>query len=138
MLFSIIGCLIFASTGYDFYLTVTKSNDSSRKGPFPTTEDDQKSKGLGRKLLLSFSAYTNGKNLLKTDNSGVGHLDCLNGIRFLGMTWVVMGHSFESGVSMAIRNPLKMLQNFFGAGGFAFEAIMNSLPSVDTFFRHSF
>ena len=102
-----------------------------------SAKKDPKSQGLGYKLLLSFSAYTNGVALMKTDGTGSGHLDCLNGIRFLSMTWVVVGHSFISAFTMVIRNQLTMFAKLTGAQGLAFEAILNALPSVDTFFLMS-
>ena len=123
---SIIGLLVLIGTTMDMYNVFLAS---SKKDP--------KSQGLGYKLLLSFSAYTNGIALMKTDGTGSGHLDCLNGIRFLSMTWVVVGHSFISAFTMVIRNQLTMFSKLTGDQGLAFEAILNALPSVDTFFLMS-
>ena len=64
------------------------------------------------------------------------------------MTWVVFGHAFMQGFSVpAVRNslfflPLMRFLNTFknkylcfsGEQGLAFEAILNALPSVDSFF----
>jgi hypothetical protein len=49
--------------------------------------------GFGMRLLLCFSLYTNGRKLLSTTKSE-GNIDCINGIRFFSMAWVVLGHSF--------------------------------------------
>jgi hypothetical protein len=43
------------------------------------------------KILVSFSAYTNTAKLFHISKSS-GQLDCLNGIRVLSITWVVLGH----------------------------------------------
>ena len=45
------------------------------------------------KFLLCFSIYTNGKKLISAKKVE-GNIDCLNGIRFFSMAWVVLGHSF--------------------------------------------
>ena len=45
------------------------------------------------KLLLDMSIYGNFKRLFNIDKIE-GQLDCLHGIRFLSMGWVVLGHSF--------------------------------------------
>ena len=49
------------------------------------------------KLLLSFSVYTNASKILNTKQPK-GTLTAVNGIRFVSMSWVIMGHSF--GASM--------------------------------------
>ena len=53
-----------------------------------------KSTSFLTKMFQSFSLYTNGKNLLSTESTSKDHLDCMNGMRFFSMTWVVLGHSF--------------------------------------------
>ena len=52
------------------------------------------------------------------------------------MTWVVLGHTFLFIVPNA-RNLLPASTYFQGSQGLAFEAVMNGLPSVDTFFLMS-
>ena len=49
---------------------------------------------LGR-VLLSFSVYSNSSKILNT-NQPSGTLTAVNGIRFISMTWVILGHSFQS------------------------------------------
>lgn len=44
-------------------------------------------------LLLSFSVYTNGSKILNTNQPG-GSLTAINGIRFISMTWVILGHAY--------------------------------------------
>ncbi|KAK7495729.1 hypothetical protein BaRGS_00012949 [Batillaria attramentaria] len=51
--------------------------------------------GTCTKLLVAFSVYTNGTKQLST-HQPPGSLTCIHGIRFLSMTWVVLGHTFLS------------------------------------------
>ncbi|KAJ8304233.1 hypothetical protein KUTeg_017816 [Tegillarca granosa] len=55
---------------------------------YPRTE-----RRLAGKLIISFSVYTNGKKLLNTKQSP-GTITAINGIRFISMTWVILGHTF--------------------------------------------
>lgn len=51
--------------------------------------------GLLARILLSFSCYTNGCKILST-TQGSETLGAVNGIRFLSMSWVILGHSYSS------------------------------------------
>ena len=42
-------------------------------------------------VLISFSVYTNWKNLLSI-NTGTDTMTCLYGLRFLSIFWILMGH----------------------------------------------
>ena len=118
VIYIVIAVLILSGTAYDIFLVKSATQ--------------KKTKNFSEKFVLCFSAYTNGKHLMSTKSVGTDHLDCLNGIRFISMTWVVLGHSFLSAFNA--RNIGAALELFTGGGGFAFEAIVNALPSVDTFF----
>ena len=51
------------------------------------------SNGLLQKFLLGFGVYGNTCKLVNTDTSNIkGHLGCIDGIRFLSMSWVVLCH----------------------------------------------
>ncbi|CAC5392295.1 unnamed protein product [Mytilus coruscus] len=98
--------------------------------------DNQKKKipenqpGLIGDLLLAFSVYTNGAKLFNTkQNKDI--LTCINGIRFISMTWVILGHTYQM--------PLQMSDNmvsFFPKmiKRWTFGVIANATVSVDTFF----
>ena len=58
------------------------------------------SSGMMSRLLLSFSFYTNGCKLLSTAQ-GSDTLGAINGIRFLSMSWVILGHSYTSIINYA-------------------------------------
>ncbi|KAJ8916787.1 hypothetical protein NQ315_005792 [Exocentrus adspersus] len=44
--------------------------------------------------LTAFSVYSNGRKLFRISKNS-GELTCLNGIRFLSMMWVIIGHIFS-------------------------------------------
>ena len=52
------------------------------------------------KILLSFSIYTNGKKILNVSQPS-GTLTAINGIRFISMTWVILGHTYVFGMTAA-------------------------------------
>ncbi|KAF8770963.1 Nose resistant to fluoxetine protein 6 like protein [Argiope bruennichi] len=82
------------------------------------------------KLLLSFSLNTNADQLLNTDSAQNG-LDSVHGMRFFGMGWLILGHTyFNSNVQMY--GNLSEASAF--AEGFLFQIIVNSTVSIDTFF----
>ncbi|XP_069123536.1 nose resistant to fluoxetine protein 6-like [Argopecten irradians] len=84
------------------------------------------------KLAMTFSVYTNGKKLLSTEQGG-GALSAINGIRFLSISWVVLGHSFSSPLN-ALQNPGFMAEFL---GNWTSMVMVNGLLSVDSFFTLS-
>ena len=130
VLFSIIGVFLVIGTGLDFWIVMSERSIEVLAKPTSFL-------GFCLKFLLCFSAYTNGKRLLSTESGGKDHLDCLNGIRFISMTWVVIGHSFFVMIGGALRNTAILIEAFAGKEGFAFEALLNAVPSVDSFFLMS-
>jgi peptidoglycan/LPS O-acetylase OafA/YrhL len=84
------------------------------------------------KLLISFSAYTNGKILFDTKpNKSTNSINCLNGIRALSVFWIMFGHRFTFQRQLLVTNPediLRLDENIF-------IVIVNSFTlAVDTFF----
>ena len=49
---------------------------------------------VGRRLLLSFSVFTNSNKVLTVGPSPESNLSAIHGIRFLSMSWVILGHSY--------------------------------------------
>ena len=49
-----------------------------------------------RKWLRSFSLPSNLRQLLDTETGKSGQIDCLNGIRFMSMSWVLVSHVFDA------------------------------------------
>jgi len=89
-----------------------------------------------QQTIQGFSAYSNTIKIFSTENISKDSLNCVNGIRFLSMTWVLISHGYSQfGSSMPIKN-LLYLGDAHGPvyGNLAFQAILNGFPSVDTFF----
>lgn len=86
--------------------------------------------GLVLKVLVAFSVYTNGSKLLSTRQQA-GSLNCVHGIRFLSMTWVVLGHGFLFSMSVG-ENVGPYMQEFLKR--WSSQAISNALVAVDSFF----
>ncbi|XP_025112929.1 nose resistant to fluoxetine protein 6-like isoform X2 [Pomacea canaliculata] len=89
--------------------------------------------GFVSKFLIAFSIYTNGSKLLST-RQPPGSLTCIHGIRFLSMTWVVLGHSFMFPLSSA-ENAGRYLSAFIQR--WTAQAITSATVSVDSFFALS-
>ena len=84
--FSFLGLLLIAGTVYDAYLRLTADTDLPEK--------KQETVEQQNKYLLSFSVLRNLEFVLSTKATGSDRLDCIEGIRAISMTWVVLGHSF--------------------------------------------
>ncbi|KAK7095323.1 nose resistant to fluoxetine protein 6-like isoform X2 [Littorina saxatilis] len=87
--------------------------------------------GISTKIFLAFSVYTNGSKLLSTKQTS-SSLTCIHGIRFLSMTWVVLGHAFIFPITAGGMNTGPYLQEVIKR--WSFQAILNATVSVDTFF----
>ena len=73
------------------------------------------------KLLLCFSVYSNGKKILSTTKLK-GSIDCIHGIRFFSMCWVVMGHTWY----VNLKAPP---DNIFDLGDVSFNRIYSTFPN---------
>ncbi|WAR07238.1 NRF6-like protein [Mya arenaria] len=90
----------------------------------------QYSYGTMERILLAFSVYTNGVKILNTDQRE-GSLGALNGIRFLSMAWVILGHTLV----FAIGLDANLFQFAYEQESYVyFCAIMYATVSVDSFF----
>ena len=95
--------------------------------------NSQVSKSSDSKLNIFTKAFSATRNLNKIFSiSDVGDdLSCLHGIRFLSMTWVILGHTFYFSIPF-LDNPswaLNKIQNTR-----SMEAVEQGTFSVDTFF----
>nr|CAB3264544.1 nose resistant to fluoxetine protein 6-like [Phallusia mammillata] len=81
-------------------------------------------------FILAFSAIENTKRLLNTDQRD-GDIHCLHGMRFISMSWVILGHSFLF-VAYFTDN-LVYPANYLG-NHLEFQGIVNGTFSVDSFF----
>lgn len=88
--------------------------------------------GLLQKLDSFFSCFcvfTNGAKVLNTDVPE-GELLCIHGIRFLSMSWVILGHAYMTGIEQ-IKNMLDLMKY---VDGFLFQIVLQGFYSVDSFF----
>ena len=126
VMFSILGVFIVLGTVTEILGILFSFYDEDKR---------PKTQSFGMKLILSFSLYSNFNAIMSTKTGGKDTLTCLNGIRFISMMWVVLGHDFSFMPENAnLRNAYGLYVFYRGKLGLSFEAIMNALPSVDSFF----
>ena len=124
IVFGILAILAIAGTFYD----VTKRMGDRE----PDTKDDRPKPN---EFLMAFSLLANSEYIFSSRNSGSDRLGCLEGVRALSMTWVVLGHSFYFSPSfLHIKNKGYIGEVAAGKVGMAFRAILGGPFSVDTFF----
>ncbi|CAH1248349.1 Hypp8112 [Branchiostoma lanceolatum] len=85
--------------------------------------------GIVRRLVLSFSIYNNLSKLLSTKQPS-DSITCLHGIRFLSLTWIILGHTYNYSFE-SIDNPLALLETI---KTFMFQVVLQTMLPVDTFF----
>ncbi|XP_054720877.1 LOW QUALITY PROTEIN: nose resistant to fluoxetine protein 6-like [Uloborus diversus] len=118
----VVGLFLLLGTAIDV-ITVLKQGDNPE--PLSITE-----KGY-YKFLVCFSVYTNYLKLInvktKEENK---HLSAVNGMRFITVTWVIVGHSYlyADYNLMMQANRLSLLPPDFW-----FQVVANSMLTVDTF-----
>ncbi|GFU02341.1 nose resistant to fluoxetine protein 6 [Nephila pilipes] len=84
---------------------------------------------IAKKILLCFSAIENGKKILNTKTSE-DQLLSVHGIRFLSLTWVILGHTYISSISV-IGNRIDVLKEMDSV---SFQVLLQAPFSVDSFF----
>jgi peptidoglycan/LPS O-acetylase OafA/YrhL len=94
-----------------------------------------RAQGLASRLLLSFSVLASAKRILNVNpttslSTDDGTLHAIHGIRFLSMSWVILGHTwlYIGGKTSNILDVINFVKRF------TFQAIVNATVSVDTFF----
>ena len=63
---------------------------------------------------MCFSLYTNGYKILSTKQPP-GALTCLNGIRFISMLWVILGHTIGFAIANMSKYRCTPESHFIGA-----------------------
>nr|XP_039272371.1 nose resistant to fluoxetine protein 6-like [Styela clava] len=127
-----LGSLVILASIYDFYLTVrpVQGYDQLLFDNQEVHEIENSNPSVLKQLILSFSIIKNTKALLDTSQKD-GNINVLHGIRFLSMTWVILGHTFLFSPSY-IDNPVDYAQYYITKG--SFQAVGNAFFSVDSFF----
>lgn len=85
---------------YKFCLGIFSEGEKSAIQGVPSLSDP---------WLLAFSLYSNGKKLLNV-NSSPDSLECLHGVRFLSIAWVVLGHRYFFASQQALLNLTAIFQ----------------------------
>ncbi|KAK7492833.1 hypothetical protein BaRGS_00015971 [Batillaria attramentaria] len=107
-------------------------NSKGEREPLLNTHTQMYSSQIGActKLLTSFSLYTNGNKLLSM-RQGAGSLTSIHGVRFISMTWVVLGHTMLAAQQFS-SNYIPWLET--SRERYLFQIIANAPVAVDTFF----
>ncbi|KAL3267592.1 hypothetical protein HHI36_011710 [Cryptolaemus montrouzieri] len=81
-------------------------------------------------FYIAFSMYTNSSKLFKmTQNSN--QLECLNGLKFYSMIWVVLGHTYALALTFPSAN---FIDIFHWADSLHSMLLVSGTLAVDTFF----
>ena len=93
-----------------------------------------------QKFLLGFGVYRNVCALTRIDHGsqegGKERLSCLDGIRFMSISWVVLCHTVQVTLTEGnTQNILRFVQVYVKP--VSFNIILNAFVSVDTFFTLS-
>ncbi|KAF2881927.1 hypothetical protein ILUMI_24242 [Ignelater luminosus] len=102
--------IILMSTGYEIFTLYMK-----RKPLHP--------------ILTAFSLVINTKKLLQTTDAG--QIPCLHGIRVISTMWVILGHRYNTAISIPYINPTSFNEWLLEKQSMI---IMGATVSVDTFF----
>ncbi|CAH0389766.1 unnamed protein product [Bemisia tabaci] len=81
-------------------------------------------------VILSFSVITNGRKILNAGPPPPDSLNCVHGLRFLSLAWVIMVHTYLQVFAIAENKTLRTVTE----RNFMFQTISNATFSVDTFF----
>ncbi|XP_059352860.1 nose resistant to fluoxetine protein 6-like isoform X2 [Daphnia carinata] len=119
---SLLGCIVLAATAHDLWLTYQNRPIQPKKA------------SLSLQALHCFSMLTNGRKLLSTKSIVVDNLACLNGMRVLSTTWIVLYHSYYQAIINPMYNPLTFLKD---ALEWQLHGVLNATIAVDTFFLMS-
>ncbi|XP_052270668.1 O-acyltransferase like protein-like isoform X1 [Dreissena polymorpha] len=91
--------------------------------------------GILERAVVCFSLYSNVPKILHAA-SGAGAVNCIHGIRFLSLTWVMIGHTFNYGIisqdeTFTADNLLDFVPYY---QRFTYQAVIGGGFAVDTFF----
>ncbi|KAG5878784.1 hypothetical protein JTB14_036333 [Gonioctena quinquepunctata] len=86
--------------------------------------------GIHLKILLSFSAVSNGKKILSMEKISLESIKCIHGLRFFSIAWIILVHTYLEVFALCDNKKFRILTE----RGFMFQTISNATFSVDTFF----
>ena len=86
------------------------------------------------RFLTGFSLISNTGILLNSNSKGKGKLECLDGIRFLSMSWVMLSHVLSLGeTALPINNLLKVVNEVYSKDICKIKCLMTILASATVF-----
>ncbi|CAK8686761.1 unnamed protein product [Clavelina lepadiformis] len=135
VIFVLLFLIVMASTFYDYIsnLNIASKSEFSDTAILNSSSYDagpQFKQGKIHQILTSFSVIQNTRRFLITTQRPTD-ITCLHGMRFLSMSWVILGHSFLFSVQFS--DNMKFVGEYF-INHFEFQAIGNATLSVDSFF----
>ncbi|XP_063906945.1 nose resistant to fluoxetine protein 6-like isoform X2 [Zophobas morio] len=104
------------------------NNNDDEKGAKKDTKKPQQS--LLLRLLLSFSAITNGEKIFNVESVSEGSIQCIHGLRFFSIAWIIMVHTYLEVFSIGENKNMRIVTE----RTFLYQTISNATFSVDTFF----
>merc|ERR1719427_2583896 len=110
--------------------TVATSKSESVEPSKPTVRREKKKHSTIVDVLLCFSIIRNTKTILSTKQHK-GNITSINGIRFVSLTWIILGHYYDT-VLASLPNNLLSVTNIVHR--FSFLGVVSAYVSVDTFF----
>lgn len=141
-------CTIIAGTLYDLiihqrrlrkkkeFLTFENNNTSEMKNDMEekrntdheeSTLSELKPENCMEQVLMSFSMYS---NVLQVFNIDSDNIQMLHGMKFLGMTWIIMGHTLLFGNNIIANK----VTGYIIADSVIAQILSNTTFSVDTYF----
>lgn len=81
-------------------------------------------------MLLAFSAVNNGRKILNVDATGKKSINCIHGLRFFSIAWIILVHTYLEVFSIGDNKNMRILTE----RTFMYQTISNATFSVDTFF----
>ncbi|KAJ8321113.1 hypothetical protein KUTeg_002700 [Tegillarca granosa] len=88
------------------------------------------------RIIKAFSVKTNAPKIL-AGSSGGGSINCIHGIRFLSISWIILGHTYNYGLASRINETwtiVNALDAFEILKRFTFQGVYGAGFSVDTFY----
>lgn len=111
--------IIIFGTLYDLFIAQNEPSGDAEQHPFI-------------KFILAYSVYRNGSEILVSKRKA-GEINPLHGVRFLSMSWIILGHTYYYiGSSLTTDNLIPTLINF--PQQFYTQVIVQAPLAVDSFF----
>ncbi|RWS14326.1 nose resistant to fluoxetine protein 6-like isoform X2 [Dinothrombium tinctorium] len=122
--FGVIAALVLLGTAIETAIIYKVSKNASN------IESQSREKSCLIKIILSFSAVTNGRFLFSTETFS-GSLDAVNGVKVLSMAWILYTHTYL----IPIKESFAFAKSFvYSVQSLLFQLILNGWVLVDSFF----